>query len=63
VSRSRRASLDHGVVVSARALGRVGYGLEEAAVRSIRGYRFEPARRTGHPVAVRMRWTMRFELR
>jgi len=54
---------DRGNVAAAHALRRVGYGLDEVALRSIRGYRFNPARRAGHPVAVRMRWLMRFELR
>lgn len=54
---------DRGNVVAARALQRVGYGLDEVALQSIRGYRFQPARRAGHPVAVRMRWHVRFELR
>jgi protein TonB len=54
---------DRGIVVAARAVRRVGYGLDDVALRSVRGYRFEPARRAGHPVAVRMRWVMRFELR
>jgi periplasmic protein TonB len=54
---------DRGHVAAARALRHVGYGLDEVALRSIRNYRFEPARRAGHPVPVRMRWLMRFELR
>ena len=54
---------DRGNVVAARALERAGYGLDEVALRSIRSYRFEPARRAGRPVAVRMRWLVRFELR
>ena len=52
-----------GSVVGARALSRVGYGLDEAALRSVRGYRFSPARRGGKALAVRMRWLMRFQLR
>lgn len=52
-----------GAVIDARALTRVGYGLDEAAVRGIRAYRFSPARRAGKPLAVRMRWLMRFQLR
>jgi len=54
---------DRGNVVSARGLRRVGYGLDEVALRGIQDYRFAPARRSGHPVAVRMRWVVRFELR
>ncbi len=52
-----------GRVVSARALGHAGYGLDEAALQGIRGYRFSPAMRTGRPVAVRMRWIVQFRLR
>ena len=52
-----------GAVIGARALSRVGYGLDEAALRSVRSYRFSPARRAGKAVAVRMRWLMRFQLR
>jgi protein TonB len=54
---------DRGNVVAARALQHVGYGLDEVALQSIRGYRFKAARRGGRPVAVRMRWLVRFELR
>jgi protein TonB len=52
-----------GRVVSARVLERAGYGLDEAALRALRGYRFSPAIRDGRAVAVRMRWTVQFRLR
>jgi protein TonB len=52
-----------GRVVSARALSHAGYGLDEAALQGIRGYRFSPAVRAGRPVAVRMRWIVQFRLR
>jgi protein TonB len=52
-----------GQVISARGLTHAGYGLDEAALRAIRGYRFIPARRGGQAVAVRMRWTVQFRLR
>jgi protein TonB len=52
-----------GRVSTARALGRAGYGLDEAAQRAVRLYRFSPALRAGLPVRVRMRWTMQFRLR
>lgn len=52
-----------GTVIGARALAHVGYGLDEAALRGVRAYRFAPARRAGKPLAVRMRWIMRFQLR
>lgn len=51
-----------GHVVSGAALTRSGYGLDEAALRAMRGYRFSPARRDGRPVRVRMRWTVQFRL-
>ena len=51
-----------GHVRSARALQRVGFGLEEAAVRALRGYHFRPAVLAGRPSAVRMKWTMQFRL-
>jgi len=52
-----------GHVVSVRALARAGYGLDEAALQGIRGYRFSPAMRAARPVAVRMRWVVQFRLR
>ncbi len=58
-----------GSVVSARVLAdadgniNMGYGLEAAALQAVRAYRFTPARRAGHPVRVRMRWTVQFRLR
>ncbi len=52
-----------GAVQSARTLQHVGYGLDEAAVASVRRYRFSPAHRAGKAVAVRMRWVLRFQLR
>jgi len=56
--------VDHtGRVVSARALRHAGYGLDEAALRAIRDYRFSPAKRAGRMVPVRMRWTVQFRLR
>lgn len=51
-----------GNVVDARILHHVGYGLDEATIEAIRSYRFTPAQRDGHAVAVRMRWTMQFRL-
>lgn len=52
-----------GRVVSARAVIRAGYGLDESALRAIRDYRFSPALRAGRAVPVRMRWTVQFRLR
>jgi TonB family protein len=53
---------EHGHVVSARALSAVGYGLDAAALRAVRDYRFSPALRAGMPVRVRMRWNVVFRL-
>jgi TonB family protein len=51
-----------GNVVSARALERPGYGLDVAAVESVRANRFSPAHRDGRAVRVRMRWVVQFHL-
>jgi periplasmic protein TonB len=51
-----------GRVVSARPLAPRGLGLDEAALRAVRAYRFSPARRAGRPVRVRMEWTVAFRL-
>jgi protein TonB len=51
-----------GAVVDARPLRHVGYGLDEAALRAVRAFRFTPARREGREVAVRMRWVVDFRL-
>jgi TonB family protein len=52
-----------GVVVEARPLSRAGLGFDEAALSAIRRYRFSPAQKDGHPVRVRMRWSVQFRLR
>jgi protein TonB len=52
-----------GRVREARPLTRQGYGLEDAAVRAVLGYRFTPALLDGKPVSVRMRWVVQFRLR
>jgi periplasmic protein TonB len=51
-----------GTVVDARLLKHAGFGLDEAALRAVRGYRFIPAQRAGHGVSVRMRWVVDFRL-
>jgi TonB family protein len=51
-----------GRVIDARVPGHFGYGLEDAAIDTVRRTRFHPAERHGEPVAVRMRWTMQFRL-
>jgi len=52
-----------GRVTEARELRHVGYGFDEAAEAALRNYRFSPAQRGGHAVAVRMRWTVDFSLK
>jgi TonB family protein len=49
-----------GHVVSERPLRHAGYGFDEAAAAALRTYRFSPAKRNGHAVAVRMKWTVDF---
>jgi len=51
-----------GRVVGAHALTHAGYGLDDAAERTVRSYRFAPAIRQGHATPVRMKWTMLFRL-
>jgi periplasmic protein TonB len=51
-----------GRVISARPLAAPALGLDEAALRAVRAYRFSPARRAGRPVRVRMEWTVAFRL-
>lgn len=54
---------ERGAVVSARPVATSGFGLDDAATRTVRAYRFSPAVKDGHPVRVRMRWTVQFRLR
>jgi TonB family protein len=51
-----------GAVESARVVHGVGHGLDEAALRATRQFHFAPAIRAGHPVRVRMGWSMQFRL-
>jgi TonB family protein len=52
-----------GAVEDARAQGQFGYGLEEAATKAVRSYRFSRGLRGGKPVRVRMTWTVMFRLK
>jgi protein TonB len=52
-----------GRVSSVRVLARAGFGLDAAAERGVRAYRFSPAKRRGAAVAVRMKYFVKFELR
>jgi protein TonB len=51
-----------GAVESARVVRGVGHGLDEAALRAVRQFRFAPANKAGHAVRVRMGWAMQFRL-
>jgi protein TonB len=51
-----------GAVESARVVRGVGHGLDEAALRAVRQFRFAPATKANHPVRVRMGWSMQFRL-
>jgi periplasmic protein TonB len=51
-----------GAVTEARSLSHVGHGLDEAALRAVRTYRFTRGLRRGRPVRVRMKWTVVFRL-
>jgi protein TonB len=52
-----------GAVESVRAVRSSGYGLDEAATRAARRFRFAPAVKYGRPVRARVSWTMQFRLR
>jgi TonB family protein len=51
-----------GHVVEAEVVEPVGHGFDEAAVKAVRTFRFEPARRGGTPVAARIRFRYTFRL-
>ena len=53
---------DAGTVETARVARGVGRGLDEAALEAVRQFRFAPATKDGHPVRVRMGWSMQFRL-
>jgi protein TonB len=52
-----------GVVVDVKVISGLGYGLDEAAVNAIKLFEFEPAKVQDQKVAVKIRYTYRFELR
>lgn len=52
-----------GAVETARVVRGVGHGLDEAALRAARQFRFAPATRGGRAVRVRMGWSVQFRLR
>ncbi|HEY8090832.1 MAG TPA: energy transducer TonB [Polyangiaceae bacterium] len=53
---------DDGIVENARVVRAVGHGLDEAALAAVRQFRFAPAMKSGHPVHVRMAWSVEFRL-
>ena len=53
----------NGFVVDVRVISGLGYGLDEAAVKAMKQFEFEPARVQDQKVAVKIRYTYRFELR
>jgi protein TonB len=53
----------NGAVVDVKVVSGLGYGLDEAAVNAIKLFEFEPARVQDQKVAVKIRYTYRFELR
>ena len=53
---------DGGLVETARVVGGIGHGLDEAAVEAVRTFRFTPAMKDGHAVRVRMAWSVQFRL-
>lgn len=52
-----------GFAVDVRVVSGLGHGLDEAAVQAMKQFEFEPARVQDQTVAVRIRYTYRFELR
>lgn len=52
-----------GLVVDVKVISGLGYGLDEAAINALKLFEFEPARVQDQKVAVKIRYTYRFELR
>jgi protein TonB len=53
---------DNGTVVAARVLNGPGYGLNEAALKAIRHFKFKPAVKGGQAVSTEMKYTYTFLL-
>ena len=51
-----------GRVIEARVVRAAGNGFDASALSAVRRYRFAPAERDGHPIRVRMPWTVQFRL-
>ena len=51
-----------GLPVQIRILKPIGLGLDEAAVASVRAYKFEPAKENGEPVVVEMNVDVNFQI-
>lgn len=54
---------ENGTIVDARVAKGVGFGLDESALAYVLKSTYSPAYAAGRPVAVRMRFTIRFRLR
>lgn len=52
----------YGVPQNPRVVKSIGYGLDEAALEAVKAYRFRPATKDGHPVAVLMSIEVNFRL-
>jgi Gram-negative bacterial TonB protein C-terminal len=50
-------------VQSTRVLGAPSQEFVAAAIDAVAGYRFAPATLHGHPVKVRMKWSVQFRLK
>jgi protein TonB len=51
-----------GRVLEVKALRTAGHGFDESALSAVRKWTFKPQKRDGHPVAVRLQWTVQFRL-
>ncbi|HXX67974.1 MAG TPA: energy transducer TonB [Polyangiaceae bacterium] len=51
-----------GQVETARVIQSANASLEKAALEAVRSFRFDPAKKSGHRVRVRMRWSIEFRL-
>lgn len=55
---------ENGVILegSVRMVNKVGYGLDEAAMEAVRGWRFKPGKKDGKPVRVRVYIEVKFRM-
>lgn len=52
----------HGLPQNPKVVQSVGYGLDEAAIKAVKTYRFKPSMKDGHPVPVPLRIQVNFRL-